>query len=76
MKEKCPTFVKKLEEQGVRYSRVLPDGDDQASAIGRGWQSTFHTSDRKEAEERCKEFGIECEYSKLIFLCYYFTYFS
>ncbi|CAF4354788.1 unnamed protein product [Rotaria sp. Silwood2] len=62
MKEKCPQFVDKLEQQGVRYSRVLPNGDDQTSAIGRGWQSTFHTLNRKEAEERCKEFETEFEW--------------
>ncbi|CAF3761852.1 unnamed protein product [Rotaria sp. Silwood1] len=62
MKEKCPQFVERLEQHGVRYSRVLPNGDDQTSAIGRGWQSTFHTLDRKEAEERCKEFETEFEW--------------
>jgi hypothetical protein len=36
MKEKCPKFVERLEEHGVRYSRILPNGDDQTSAIGRG----------------------------------------
>jgi hypothetical protein len=62
MKEKCPKFVERLEEYGVRYSRILPNGDDQTSAIGRGWQSTFHTLSRAQAEERCKEFGTEFQW--------------
>jgi hypothetical protein len=37
MKVLKPEFVKKLEEEGVRYTRVMPDGDDNSSAIGRGW---------------------------------------
>lgn len=43
MKELKPDFVKKLEELGVTYTRVMPDGDDPTSAIGRGWQSTYGT---------------------------------
>lgn len=62
IKKSCPKFVERLEEQGVRYSRVLPNGDDQTSAIGRGWQSAFHTSNKNEAEERCKEFGTDCKW--------------
>ncbi|CAF1074829.1 unnamed protein product [Adineta steineri] len=62
MKEKCPKFVERLEQQGVRYSRILPNGDDQTSAIGRGWQSTYHTSNMEEAEERCREFETEFEW--------------
>jgi hypothetical protein len=52
-----PDFVRKLEEKQVRYVRVLPDGDDPESAIGRGWQSTYLTQDRKRAEELCEEQG-------------------
>lgn len=52
-----PDFVRKLEEKKVRYTRILPDGDDPKSAIGRGWQSTYQTQDRKQAEHICLEQG-------------------
>lgn len=61
-----PDFVRKLEEKQVRYIRVLPDGDDPESAIGRGWQSTYLTHDRKRAEQLCEEQGTG--------MCIFFNY--
>jgi alpha-ketoglutarate-dependent taurine dioxygenase len=52
-----PDFVRKLEEKQVRYTRILPNGDDPNSAIGRGWQSTYLTEDRLQAEKVCEEQG-------------------
>lgn len=52
-----PDFVRKLEEKQVRYIRVLPNGDDLQSPIGRGWQSTYQTQDREQAEKACREQG-------------------
>lgn len=52
MKEKYPDFVEKLEEHGLIYIRVLGEGDDPSSPIGRGWHSTFMTKDKAVAEER------------------------
>lgn len=57
MKEAKPEFVKRLEEVGVRYTRVMPDGDDPTSAIGRGWQSTYGTNIKEEAEKKILEMG-------------------
>lgn len=62
MLEKEPEFVKNLEEKGVRYLRVLPDGDDNESAIGRGWQSTYLSKTREEAESKAKELGTTFEW--------------
>jgi alpha-ketoglutarate-dependent taurine dioxygenase len=45
-------FAEKIEEQGVRYVRVMPNQDDTSSPIGRSWRSTFQTQDRDKAEER------------------------
>nr|KAG5689028.1 hypothetical protein BaRGS_030679 [Batillaria attramentaria] len=64
MQERHPDFVHKLEQEGVRYTRVLPDGDDPTSPIGRGWQSTFQTEDKAEAEHNIFEFFKESN------LCY------
>lgn len=52
MKEEFPEFVEKLEKEGLVYTRVLGEGDDPSSPIGRGWQSTFLTKDKAVAEER------------------------
>lgn len=57
MKKREPDFVSELEEKGVHYIRVLPDGDDNNSAIGRGWQSTYLADEKHEAEERAREQG-------------------
>lgn len=53
MKEKHPDFVQQLEEHGLMYIRVLGEGDNPASPIGRGWKSTFLTDDKSIAEQRC-----------------------
>lgn len=52
MKEKYPEFVQQLEEHGLIYTRVLGEGDDPLSPIGRGWKSTFLANDKSVAEER------------------------
>lgn len=62
MLDAAPDFVEALRTKGVRYTRVLPDGDDPSSAIGRGWQSTYNTADRAVAEARCREQGGTCEW--------------
>nr|GEW49451.1 clavaminate synthase-like protein At3g21360 [Tanacetum cinerariifolium] len=38
-----PEFIDRLEEHGLIYTRVLGEGDDSLSPIGRGWVSTFMT---------------------------------
>lgn len=62
MLQKNKGFVEELEEKGVVYNRVMPDEDDPASPIGRGWRSTYQTSDRKEVETKCAEQGTSFEW--------------
>lgn len=62
MRQQHPEFVKKLQEKGLRYVRVLPTGDDKTSAIGRGWQSTFLTNDKAEAEAKGGKLGVSLEW--------------
>ena len=52
MKEKYPEFVERLEKHGLLYIRVLGEDDNPSSPIGRGWKSTFLTSDKAVAEQR------------------------
>ncbi|KAL6006073.1 hypothetical protein ACLOJK_040118 [Asimina triloba] len=62
MKQKYPDFVEKLEELGLIYTRVLGAEDDPSSPIGRGWQSTFLTKDKRIAEERAARLGTKLEW--------------
>lgn len=52
MEEKYPDFVEKLEKHGLLYTRVLGEDDNPSSPIGRGWKSTFLTSDKTLAQQR------------------------
>ncbi|KAG8490024.1 hypothetical protein CXB51_015514 [Gossypium anomalum] len=62
MKEKYPEFVDRLEAHGLLYTRVLGEDDDPSSPIGRGWKSTFLTSDKAVAEERAAKLGMKLEW--------------
>lgn len=62
MQAKYPDFVEKLEKHGLLYVRILGEGDDASSAIGRGWQSTFQTKDKEEAEKRAAKLGMKLEW--------------
>lgn len=57
-----PSFAKKVEEQGVRYIRVMPEETDTSSAIGRSWKETFNVKTREEAEERMTDAGMRWEW--------------
>eukprot|EP00249_Psilotum_nudum_P007883 c20889_g1_i1 orf=364-1359(-) len=62
MSQQFPDFVQKLEKDGVIYTRILGVGDDPSSPIGRGWQSTFFTQDKEEAEKRASRLGVTLEW--------------
>ncbi|XP_042517079.1 clavaminate synthase-like protein At3g21360 [Macadamia integrifolia] len=62
MRERYPEFVERLEELGLVYTRILGAADDPSSPIGRGWQSTFLTTDRRIAEERAVRLGMKLEW--------------
>ena len=65
MMEREHDFVSLLEREGLRYVRVAPDGDDVSSslsALGRGWQSTFYTSSKAEAEMSAKSSGYQVDW--------------
>jgi alpha-ketoglutarate-dependent taurine dioxygenase len=62
MEKEWPEFVQKLLKEGLLYTRVLGEGDDPSSPIGRGWQSTFLTKDRLEAEKRASKLGMRLEW--------------
>ena len=58
---KFPEFMQKVEREGLVYTRVLPTEDDPSSPIGRGWKSTFQTTDFAEAQRKAKTLGVTLE---------------
>lgn len=62
MRETHPEFVQELEEHGLLYTRVLGEGDNPNSPIGRGWKSTFLTDDKSIAEQRAAKLGMKLEW--------------
>ena len=62
MAEQCPDFARDCEEKGLRYSNVMPSGNDPASGMGRGWQGTWRAETKEGAEERMRELGYSWEW--------------
>lgn len=60
--ERCPDFLRACEEQGLRYTNVMPSLDDPASGMGRSWQSTFRRDTREQAEARMSQLGYSWEW--------------
>jgi alpha-ketoglutarate-dependent taurine dioxygenase len=50
-----PSFADKIEQDGVRYVRVMPEITDNTSAIGRSWKDTFQVETREAAETVMEE---------------------
>jgi hypothetical protein len=53
-----PDFLARLQARGLRYSRVLSEQDDAASAQGRGWRSTYAAETRAQAEDAMRATGL------------------
>ncbi|KAH6832109.1 2-oxoglutarate and oxygenase superfamily protein [Perilla frutescens var. hirtella] len=64
MKEKYPDFVKRLEKVGLLYTRIMGEEDDPSSAIGRGWKSTFWTTDKIVAQHRAAKLKMKLEWTE------------
>jgi len=57
-----PDFARDCEQQGLRYSNVMPSENDLASGMGRSWQSTLRAADRDQAEQRLRDLGYSWEW--------------
>jgi len=57
-----PQFAEKIEHQGVRYIRVMPEVTDTESAIGRSWKDTFQVQTREQAEAQMAEAGMSWQW--------------
>ncbi|NVK01312.1 MAG: TauD/TfdA family dioxygenase [Oceanospirillaceae bacterium] len=60
--EIAPDFAAKVEAQGVRYVRVMPEVTDATSAIGRSWKDTFQVETKEQAEEAMRAAGMDWEW--------------
>lgn len=54
---KHPTFLKRLQDAGVKYVKTAPAEDDASSALGRSWKSMFGATDKASAEQKMQEQG-------------------
>ncbi|KAF4356852.1 hypothetical protein F8388_019511 [Cannabis sativa] len=62
MMKEFPEAVEEMETKGLTYSFIALSKNDISSMRGRGWEDTFGTSDRAEAERRAKALGMEMEW--------------
>lgn len=62
LREAEPNFVAKCEQDGLKYSNVMPAQDDASSGMGRSWQSTLRSETKKQAEARLSELGYSWEW--------------
>ncbi|KAI8903334.1 hypothetical protein EDD86DRAFT_250433 [Gorgonomyces haynaldii] len=59
--KQAPEFTQKLESEGVVYTRIIPEEDDNTSAVGRGWKSTFNP-DKQTAIQVAKGLNVSLEW--------------
>lgn len=52
MLEEFPEAVEEMETKGLKYTFSAVSKNNTSSMRGRGWEDTFGTSDRTEAEKR------------------------
>jgi len=57
LRQEAPSFVARVEAEGVRYTNVMPGNDDAGSGQGRSWRSTLSVTDKAAAEARLTELG-------------------
>ena len=62
LSRELPDFAKKCEENGLKYTNVMPSKNDAASGMGRSWQSTLAAKTQNDAERRLDELGYKWEW--------------
>ncbi|KAL8137001.1 hypothetical protein V2J09_003002 [Rumex salicifolius] len=62
LKKNHSEFLRRLEEHGFVYHKVLPHELDPFCVVGQSWKSTFSTHDKSIAEQRAAEVGVKLEW--------------
>lgn len=62
MEQLEPEIVRRLEREGLRYTRVAPGETDVNAHCGRSWRSTFGTEKKEEAERKARAAGYDVEW--------------
>jgi len=57
-----PEFASRCENLGLKYTNVMPGGNDAGSGMGRSWQSTLRATDRDAAERTLSHLGYSWEW--------------
>jgi len=62
LKARHPEFMRKCEEEGVRYTVYAGPIQDTSKGAGRSWKSFFHAESKEECETKMKAGGWEWEW--------------
>jgi hypothetical protein len=62
--EQLPDFASTCRNKGLKYSLTMAGESDEASGMGRSWQSTFSAESREAAETRMKELGYSWQWQE------------
>jgi len=59
MVAKHPEFVEKLERLGAKYTRTLPEENDETTPQGRGWKATYGVNTKEEVEQKVTSMNMD-----------------
>jgi alpha-ketoglutarate-dependent taurine dioxygenase len=62
MVAKHPAFMEKLEKLGLKYTRILPEENDETSPQGRGWKATYGVNTKEELLVKLAERKVDYEW--------------
>jgi hypothetical protein len=62
LEKKYPDFIRKCEEEGVRYTVYAGPKQDTSKGAGRSWKSFFHVETREECEAKMRAGGWDFEW--------------
>lgn len=62
MVEKHNSFVEELQQKGLKYTRFLPEENDESSPQGRGWKATYGVTTKEELETVVKQRQLNFEW--------------
>jgi len=55
-------FVEKAERLGIRYTRIMPEENDESSPQGRSWKATYFVNTKEDLEKHMANINMEYEW--------------